>query len=278
MRKLIVILAAIVVAIQVNAQAPCQNDPMYAGYPPGICNPGLPNAFSNQAFYHVYQLVTDTNLIYNQNSVSVIGERICDIVIPGIPTEWVAAGNYNDPNGYWLNGGTSFNRTSVQGCIIISINQGTLLNALGGNDSITLPIQIYIDAWVIGNPTPSMPTWLSTIGPPPCGASIVYYDTLKVYRLTGLDEGKGNAGFIVDGNYPNPFSGSTQINYTTLKEEPIAFTVYDVVGKMVYQQNYHSNTGTNSITFNAEGLSFGMYTYTLSNGMYAYTRKLLIQQ
>lgn len=277
MKKLTILFAAIVFVFHVNAQAPCSNDPIYANYPPGICNPGLPDAFSNQSFDYVYQLVTDTSLLYNSTPVSVIAERICDIIIPGLTTGWVVAPNYNDPNGYWLNGGTAFNRTSVQGCFILSISQASLLNELGANDSIALPVQIYIDAWLIGNPIPSIPTWISSVGPPPCGGSVVYYDTLKVYRLMGIDDATAYNGFTVDDNYPNPFSGSTQINYHTAKEEHVTFSVYNMLGALVYQQNYHSNVGNNSITFTADGLCSGVYTYAISNGKRTYVRKMLVE-
>lgn len=269
MKKLATHFALVFCTAMLQAQAPCQNDPQYANNPPGIYNLGLPVATSNQSFSYVYQLGTDTGFVWNMTNVHVKAERICDISgVPGL----VAAPNYNDPNGSWLNGSGS-----VQGCILISISQQDINAALGVNDSVMLPITITIDAYIKGNPIPATYTWLSTLGTPPCGASLVYYDTLKIMRLAPVTEIQANTGFSIQPSYPNPFSGSTQINYTTVKEEPIAFTVFDVLGKKVYQQNYHSNSGPNSIVFNADNLTSGVYTYTLSNGKHAFTRKMLIE-
>jgi len=273
MRKLTTLFALLIFALIGNAQGPCVADPTNAGNPPGLYNLPLPVAYSNQGYDHVIEIITDTALTGN---LKVKAEKIC--AITGLPAGAVTAPAYNGIDA-WNNSGNGSPWSSVQGCFIISISAEDLTNALGNNDSLMLPVAIYIDALVKGNPIPATYTWLSTLGGiPPCGMALVYYDTLKIQRIMSLNEIAVSNKFSINDNYPNPFSGSTQINYTTHKEEPIAFTVYDMVGKMVYQQNYHSNAGTNSITFNAEGLSSGMYTYTLSNGMYAYTRKLLIQQ
>lgn len=205
-------------------------------------------------------------------NLKVRAERICDVT--GLPAGGAIVPAYNGITA-WINGGPPL--SSVQGCFQIGISSADLTAALGASDSLILPIAFYIDAEVKGNPIPATYTWISTLGGnPPCGMSIVYYDTLKVYRLMGLDDAIASAGFTVDDNYPNPFSGSTQINYHTVKEEPITFSVYNMLGALVYQQNYHSSVGNNSITFTADGLSSGIYTYAISNGKHTYMRKMLI--
>lgn len=70
--------------------------------------------------------------------------------------------------------------------------------------------------------------------------------------------------FSLQQNYPNPFNPSTVISFSLPQSTDVQLTVYDAQGRVV--QNLVNNTmssGTHEITFNAEGLSSGVYIYRL---------------
>jgi hypothetical protein len=79
-------------------------------------------------------------------------------------------------------------------------------------------------------------------------------------------------------NHPNPFNGSTTVSFE-LKEavSNVQFSVYDVLGNLVHAEKLASSKGTNTHVFSAEGLSSGIYVYTIADGANTITRKMNIQ-
>ncbi|MBN1894712.1 CotH kinase family protein [bacterium] len=79
-------------------------------------------------------------------------------------------------------------------------------------------------------------------------------------------EMKPACNFILDGNYPNPFNGLTNITYTLLTAGPVAVRIYDTLGKPVRTlvHGMHAE-GSHSIVFDAEGLPSGVYFCSLES-------------
>lgn len=77
--------------------------------------------------------------------------------------------------------------------------------------------------------------------------------------------------FILENNYPNPFNPSTTINFSVpIKPKlgnsyfDVKLIVYDALGREVATLvNEKKSNGTYSVTFNGEGLSSGVYYYSL---------------
>jgi photosystem II stability/assembly factor-like uncharacterized protein len=70
-------------------------------------------------------------------------------------------------------------------------------------------------------------------------------------------------------NYPNPFNPSTLISYVLPFEAQVSVKIFDMLGKEVKTLvSSRQNSGTYSVSFDASGLSSGIYFYTLkaSNG------------
>jgi hypothetical protein len=68
-------------------------------------------------------------------------------------------------------------------------------------------------------------------------------------------------------NYPNPFNPETVISYKLQMTNYIELKVYDISGKLV--SNLYSGIqqpGEHSVTFDAVGLSSGMYYAVLTAG------------
>ena len=65
-------------------------------------------------------------------------------------------------------------------------------------------------------------------------------------------------------NYPNPFTGQTQVQYTVPVSSRVSIKVYDMVGREIaVLVNGEISAGTHQVKFNGSGLSGGLYFYRL---------------
>ncbi len=77
--------------------------------------------------------------------------------------------------------------------------------------------------------------------------------------------------------YPNPFNPSTRINYTISNSGLVILKVFDVLGREVQTLvNGTQAKGRYEITFNANGLSSGIYFYRLESGDFISTKKMIL--
>jgi len=81
-------------------------------------------------------------------------------------------------------------------------------------------------------------------------------------------------------NYPNPFNPTTKIVYTIpFSEEPknVTLKVYNLLGQEVATLvNEVKPNGSYSVDFLAENLSNGVYIYSLSNGAFHQSKKMMV--
>ncbi len=93
--------------------------------------------------------------------------------------------------------------------------------------------------------------------------------------------------FVLEQNYPNPFSAgggaTTTIKYSipsivgTAHELSLQLTVYDVLGrKIATLVNGYKAPGNYQITFNAKNLPSGTYFYRLKAGDFSVTKKMIL--
>ncbi|MDB9853772.1 T9SS type A sorting domain-containing protein [Candidatus Marinimicrobia bacterium] len=88
--------------------------------------------------------------------------------------------------------------------------------------------------------------------------------------------------FTLHQNYPNPFNPTTQIKYALPKRSLVNITIYDVMGRIVKNLvNSSMDAGYHSLTWDAtnnsgEGISAGMYIYTIQAGEYRSTKKMVL--
>ncbi len=110
------------------------------------------------------------------------------------------------------------------------------------------------------------------------GSGLVeYYTNVPADQFMLLTE--GNASAIDDGNaqglrtfelkqnYPNPFNPTTAISYLLPNADNVKITIYNALGQKVntlYKEN--QTAGNHTISFNASGLSSGVYYYKLETG------------
>ena len=82
----------------------------------------------------------------------------------------------------------------------------------------------------------------------------------------GAEENEIQNIFLALSNYPNPFPTSTTIEYNLKYPEKITLTIYDYLGKPVYQTRDNQLHGLQMIVWNGEKFPDGIYYYRLQVG------------
>ncbi len=78
-------------------------------------------------------------------------------------------------------------------------------------------------------------------------------------------------------NYPNPFNPTTQVSYVLGRPSFVTLRVYDVLGREVATLvNEHQDAGSKTVTFEADGLSSGVYVYRLTAGGFRSVKRLIL--
>lgn len=78
-------------------------------------------------------------------------------------------------------------------------------------------------------------------------------------------------------NFPNPFNPVTMISYQVPVSGEVSLKVYDVTGRLVSTLvNQSVEAGFHSVSFNASGLSSGLYFYVLEAGSFRSVKKLTL--
>ena len=88
--------------------------------------------------------------------------------------------------------------------------------------------------------------------------------------------------FSLNQNYPNPFNPTTQIKYDLPSDSYVNISIYDVMGRKIKSLfNNNQTSGYYSLRWDAtndigEGVSAGMYIYTIQAGEYRSTKKMVL--
>jgi hypothetical protein len=106
-----------------------------------------------------------------------------------------------------------------------------------------------------------------------------YYipDFVRSYVITGDKEIPRDQSIIVSQNYPNPFAAKSILRINLLNNSDIKLEVYDLAGNLVFTNGYpEMKKGIHDLEINAEGLSSGIYFYSLKSGTERITRKMVV--
>lgn len=203
----------------------------------------------------------------------------------------------NSPSGYQLfsvntegiqNGDPDGLSLSVDGEIVQFISYGETFTAIDG------PAQDY-ESIDVGVTEPESTSANTSIGLTGTGES--YHDftwavsdsSTKGFENAGqlfLDPVVSNEEspavadrFQLHQNYPNPFNPTTNISYDLKNAGAISLVIYNVIGRKVATLVDENKTaGLHSVTFDASGLSSGIYFYQLIAGGQTFTQKMLLSK
>lgn len=87
--------------------------------------------------------------------------------------------------------------------------------------------------------------------------------SMVIREEAGVNEIGNNIEIV--GNYPNPFSGWTNISFTSKGNIMVSFEVYSLMGEKIHEQKMGVRQGDNNILYSGEGLGPGTYFYVLRN-------------
>ena len=111
----------------------------------------------------------------------------------------------------------------------------------------------------------------------------VYYrlkqiDNDGTYKYSNIVEvGIVPSSFTLSQNYPNPFNPSTKIKYSIPQSSKVVVKVFDMLGKEVATLvNEEKEAGTYEITWNAQNLPSGVYSYGIKAGSYTAIKKMVL--
>lgn len=96
----------------------------------------------------------------------------------------------------------------------------------------------------------------------------------------GMNNNNSANQFSLSQNYPNPFNPLTKISFSLPERSFVTLKVFDMLGREVMQPvNSNYSAGTYAVDFNAEGLSSGIYFYsieaaTVNGNIFKDTKKL----
>ncbi len=113
------------------------------------------------------------------------------------------------------------------------------------------------------------------------------FENVPVYigsNVASVHEDNYSKSFALEQNYPNPFNPRTVISYQLSVNSRVTLIVYDVLGREVGTLiNERQAGGKHLVTFDASGLSSGVYFYRLKvedpdrgTGSFTEARKLLL--
>ena len=96
-------------------------------------------------------------------------------------------------------------------------------------------------------------------------------------QLTNAVDVTGKPQFVLEPNFPNPVSSSTEIDYNLATAEPVTLSVYNQMGEKVSSVvSEMQGAGSHSANFNIGTLPDGMYYYKLQAGDFTSTHTLVI--
>jgi hypothetical protein len=131
-----------------------------------------------------------------------------------------------------------------------------------------------------------MPAWTDLISEPitifiDLGNDGTIDDTIFVKNQATNIEDEGSLispdSYNLAQNFPNPFNPSTSIRYSIPQRRNVTLKVYDILGNEVASLvNEEKAQGVYTVTFNAGGLSSGIYFYTLRADGFVQTKKMLL--
>lgn len=198
---------------------------------------------------NVLRKTTNGGLFWSPLNMGVPMDAASNVFFPSVNTGYITA-NYNTGMGY-------------QEMILKSSNGGTSWVNVATTNKRQPPRTSYFihndTGWVAGD-----------------GGLILKTTNGGLTYVSG--NGEIISDFSLSQNYPNPFNPFTIINYQLTINSYVTLNIYDVNGKLIkILESGYKREGSYSIEFSGEGLSSGIYYYSLfADGVLMNTKKAIL--
>ena len=127
------------------------------------------------------------------------------------------------------------------------------------------------------NNYPSSLTEFSITEEDALGRYLFQFGEVSVNSETDYDSNQENLSIQLSQNYPNPFNPSTQIQYALPEATHVTLEVFNSLGQKVMELvNGQKSAGYHTATFDASGLSRGVYLYKLTTPSFTQSKKMLL--
>ncbi|MFL2571635.1 MAG: T9SS type A sorting domain-containing protein [Parvicellaceae bacterium] len=87
-----------------------------------------------------------------------------------------------------------------------------------------------------------------------------------------------NETFVLQQNFPNPTNGNTTIQFVAGNQNQIDFTITNLLGDVVYNQQINAKRGVNTLDINTNEFSSGVYLYAIANGNNKLTKRMIVSK
>lgn len=170
-------------------------------------------------------------------------------------------------------GSTVDNNTDVDGgfTVELAVDLSKLGYPVGATNKVAAVGMAYHDYDLTATDTSAYRVWWFREWPWTSSPAFVLLDNNTLVTGIGDQAGPAVAGrFELVGNYPNPFNPSTRIQFMVPATGTAKLMVYDLLGRMVYENTSDVKAGMQERTFSAPNLASGVYYFRVefvaSNG------------
>lgn len=98
-----------------------------------------------------------------------------------------------------------------------------------------------------------------------------------VNYFEGIPLVEGESGLALQQNYPNPYSGTTTVNFSLPTNANVRFFIMDMTGRICHQQTAHYDAGEHSIVIDGTDYASGVYFYGVESEGVVRMRKMVIR-
>ncbi len=189
-------------------------------------------------------------------------------------------------------GGNTFPNFNILGMDISTRLFTPILNVTAGGDfdGVAYLTSIYQEAIQTANSyqIPAVMATLGLAGTDPVVHS--YANGIEVLNNTYTDNllrafyggtvGLSNISnnvFTVSNNFPNPFSGVSQVNVNLERSLNVSMTITNVLGQTISEKSQNMSAGVNTLQIDATNLTSGIYFYTINAGGFNVTNKMIVR-
>ena len=256
-----------------TVSAQCTPDPQYIVpgiYPDSATN--LPCAIAGQLYSEVITVIVpfDTLAEFPPGSGTMITVNIDSIKVQDTPGGSTSAVSGMPPNFVYACSPTStcsFAGSST-GCLLLTGNP-TLTDT--GLYTLVVELVAYVSDPQSGLSLPAAD--LNSVD----YYSIIVVDDISKCPVAGVGElVKAKIGILA--NVPNPFEGETSIQFTLPAAGGVHFQVHDLLGSLVYTDQFFGDAGVNKFIFSSKGMEAGVYLYTLDDGTSIATGRMVVSE